>query len=358
MMDSARQTPMAMDPGALPGLGRVQPAALAIFVLVDVMAHVSVYASFGVALGIALVLEPVILLLALALRRAFGQLRASEGITPRMLPWIVGLSLLAALVAVIAGQMVRAHFALEFDPRSGRRAALIALIYYFLVFVLWSVICFWTRAEMERQAQRQRAIQAEAQALRAELERLRLQIDPHFLFNALNGIAEEIPDNPDAALMMLRNLAVFLRQSLVGIETPLVTVAAEAEALAAYLRVQQARFGARLALRLDVSPEAKQHLIPSLLLQPLVENAIKHGTRDPVLEVAITIGMEGGALQAVVANSGCIAPGDKGRSGIGLPNIRNRLLLHYPGRHSFDLEERGGMVVARLRLEGEPCSGS
>jgi LytS/YehU family sensor histidine kinase len=233
---------------------------------------------------------------------------------------------------------------------------LTALIYYFLIFVIWSVICFWTRSEMARQAERERAAQAEAQAMRAELERLRLQIDPHFLFNALNGIGEEIPEHPDAALAMLANLSIFLRHSLAGIESPISTLAAEAEALAAYLRVQQARFGNRLKPHLDMTSEAAPRHLPSLLLQPLVENAIKHGRRDAVLEVTIAIRLAGDALEVLVTNPGTLPPAGEGRTGIGLANIRSRIALHYPGRGQFDLRAADGMVTAHLRLEGEPCS--
>jgi hypothetical protein len=358
MMDQTRHSPLAPSADVWPGLRRLQAAALAIFILVDVMAHVSVYDSFGAALGITLLLEPLILGLALTLLALFNRGPAEARITPRILPRIVGLSLLAGVIVAAAGHMLRGHFALEFDPRAGLRGTLTALIYYFLLFVIWSVICFWTRSEMARQAERERAILAEAQAMRAELERLRLQMDPHFLFNALNGIGEEIPENPNAALAMLRNLSVFLRQSLAGIEAPIGTVAAEAEALSAYLEVQQARFGARLKPRLEVAPDAMTRHLPSLLLQPLVENAIKHGLRDPVLEVAITIRRDGEALEVLVANPGSLPREGEGRTGIGLANIRSRIALHYPGRHEFDLRAVDGMVTARLRLEGEPCSAS
>lgn len=353
MLDSAR---LATWTGAEPGLRRLQAAALAVFVLVDVTAHVSVYGSFGAALGIALLLEPIMLGLALALLALLDRGPTEPRITLRILPRIVGLSLLAAAIVTGAGLVLRGFFALDFDPRAGLRGTLIALIYYFLLFVIWSVICFWTRSEVARQAERERAAMAEAQAMRAELERLRLQIDPHFLFNALNGIAEEIPENPDAALGMLRNLSIFLRQSLAGIAAPISTVAAEAEALSAYLRVQQARFGARLKTQLDVAPEAAQRRLPSLLLQPLVENAIKHGRRDRVLEVSIAIRLAGDALDVLVTNPGALPAEGEGRTGIGLANIRSRIALHYPGRSRFDLRAEDGMVTAHLRLEGEPCS--
>src|SRR6201995_2243283 len=130
---------------------------------------------------------------------------------------------------------------------------------------------------------------AEAEALRAELQRLRLQLDPHFLFNALNGVAEEIPEHPTAALTMLRDLTVYLRHSLDGINQTVVTVEAELGGLSAYLRVQQARFGDRLRVSLQAQPAARERRIASSLLQPLVENAVKHGRRDNGLALSVDV---------------------------------------------------------------------
>jgi LytS/YehU family sensor histidine kinase len=204
-------------------------------------------------------------------------------------------------------------------------------------------------------------MRAEAEALRAELEELRLQLDPHFLFNALNGVAEEIPDRPAAALAMLRDLTAYLRHSLDGINQTVVTVEAEVGGLAAYLRVQQARFGERLRTRLDMAPDAASRRIASFLLQPLVENAVKHGRRDNGLDVGINIRAVGDALHIEIDNTGALDGGTgarRRRPGIGLENVRRRLALHYPGRHQFTLDQRdagGSKVVATLVLEGEPC---
>jgi two-component system, LytTR family, sensor kinase len=204
-------------------------------------------------------------------------------------------------------------------------------------------------------------VRAEAEALRAELEELRLQLDPHFLFNVLNGVAEEIPERPAAALAMLRDLTAYLRHSLDGINHTVVTVEAEVGGLSAYLRVQQARFGDRLRTRLDMDPEAASRRIASFLLQPLVENAVKHGKRDNGLDVGIAIRATGDALHVEIENTGLLdgaTAARRRRPGIGVENVRRRLALHYPGRHQFTLADRGvgeNKVVATLMLEGDPC---
>jgi two-component system, LytTR family, sensor kinase len=233
--------------------------------------------------------------------------------------------------------------------------------HYFLALAGWSLCYFWVHAEIAEQAERRRAMRAEAEALRAELEELRLQLDPHFLFNALNGVAEEIPEHTAAALAMLRDLTAYLRHSLDSINQTVVTVEFEIGGLSAYLRVQQARFGDRLKTTLDLDPEAASRRIASFLLQPLVENAVKHGRRDNRLDIGIAVRAAGDALHIEIENTGALDGGAATRRrlpGIGLENVRRRLSLHYPGRHRFALAERGAgtdKVVATLDLEGEPC---
>jgi LytS/YehU family sensor histidine kinase len=137
-------------------------------------------------------------------------------------------------------------------------------------------------------------------------------------------------------------------------------VEAEVAGLTAYLRVQQARFGARLKVTMQVEPEAASRRIASFLLQPLVENAVKHGRRDGGLVLGIDIRTQGDALRVEIENNGSLASSHvrRRRPGIGLENVRRRLALHYPGRHGFTLTEPAAgsdKVLATLILEGEPC---
>jgi two-component system, LytTR family, sensor kinase len=234
-------------------------------------------------------------------------------------------------------------------------------IHYSLVLAGWSLCYFWIHAEMAEQAEHRHAVRAEAEALRLELEELRLQLDPHFLFNALNGVAEEIPEHPTAALAMLRNLTAYLRNSLDSINQTIVTIDTEVEGLSAYLGVQKARFGDRLRTHIHVEHAAGGRRIASFLLQPLVENAVKYGRREEGLDVHIDVRAEGDVLHIQIDNTGSLEDGAgsrRRRSGIGLENVKRRLDLHYPGRHAFTLGDDGTRVVAKLTLEGEPCSGS
>ncbi|MDB5489108.1 MAG: putative two-component sensor histidine kinase, partial [Reyranella sp.] len=127
---------------------------------------------------------------------------------------------------------------------------------------------------------------------------------------------------------------------------------------------QKARFGERLRTRLDVAPETTRRHIASFLLQPLVENAVKHGRRDHGLDMRIDIRLAGETLHVEVENSGTLdttsAAARRQRPGIGVENVRRRLALHYPDRHVFTLREAGERaedkkVIATLELRGEPC---
>jgi LytS/YehU family sensor histidine kinase len=268
---------------------------------------------------------------------------------------------------VIASTIVLVHEALPWIVPPGRRGVeefFLPFVHYFFALVGWSLAYFWLRAEMARQAHRRRTMRAQADALRAELEQLRLQLDPHFLFNALNGVAEEIPEHPAAALDMLRNLTAYLRHSLDGINHTVVTVEGEISGLTAYLAVQKARFGDRLRTRLDVAPDVGHRRIASFLLQPLIENAVKHGRRDHGLDLRVDLRADGETLRVEVENTGTLeatsTAARRSRSGIGLENVRRRLALHYPERHVFALREIGERseekrVIATLELRGEPC---
>lgn len=356
----------------LPVFWRVQLVVWGVFSLVDLATRSIVYQNFSLALTITLIVEPLLMLVAATLRAAFGRLGFEGRLSGMALACILLLSAGSAVAVVSAITLVRAPMGWNIPDWNSRQEILTPFAYYMLIFAGWSLAYFWIKAELGGRTDRQRAAVAEAEALRAELQQLRLQLDPHFLFNALNGVAEEIPEHPAAALAMLRDLSAYLRHSLAGLDKTVVSVAAEVEALAAYLRVQEARFGPRLHTQIALDPQAAERSIVSFLLQPLVENAVKYGDRETHLDLRVDIRAEGTGLRVRIENTGTLTePGHSSltRTGIGLENVRRRLALHYPGRHAFSLRQEeahphdphcptGDKVVAELLLEGEPCSGS
>ncbi|MFO1081353.1 MAG: histidine kinase [Reyranellaceae bacterium] len=339
---------------------RVQIVGWSVFTIVDVIDNRLLAYDFPVALYRTAVIVACLMLITWSMQAFYASPRFGNRLSAPALVWLVLLSLGGA--AIMAGLMLaaRAYLGWVTAGRTPVEDFVLPMLHAFTTLVIWSLCYFWVHAELAEQTQRRHAARAEAEALRAELEELRLQLDPHFLFNALNGVAEEIPDHPSAAITMLRDLTSYLRHSLDGIHHTVMPVEAEVEGLAAYLRVQQARFGERLQVELQVDPAAASRRIASFLLQPLVENAVKHGRRDNRLELRIEIRAVGEALHVTIANSGTLSEpqGRRRRAPIGLENVRRRLALHYPGRHSFTLGEAAdgtARVVATLLLEGEPC---
>ncbi|MCA0302387.1 MAG: histidine kinase [Proteobacteria bacterium] len=348
-------------PGRLSLFWRAQLVGWSLFFCLDLTNRLFTYHSATLALAVSLVVLPCLVALSTGLGALYDRLGLVHRLTLRTLALVVLLSATAAALAVGAGSLARRAAGWDIPNWTPMEQLAVPWFHYVLALGAWSLCFFWIRSDRARRSEHEHAIRAEAEALRLELEELRLQLDPHFLFNALNGIAEEVPEHPQAALAMLRDLTAYLRHSLDGIGRTVVTVEAEVGGLEAYLGVQKARFGERLVVTVTVDPAARSRPIASFLLQPLVENAVKHGRRERGLALGIDIGVDGDRLVVTIANTGTLAPAGTVRRhgpGIGLANVRRRLALHYPGRHVFDLAEQDGRVVARLALEGAPCSGS
>lgn len=180
-----------------------------------------------------------------------------------------------------------------------------------------------------------RLLRAEEAALRSELQALRAQINPHFLFNSLNSIAALVRIDPAAAERVTESLADLFRYSLRSSVEQSVSLAEEIESVELYLDIERARFPERLAWRIDVEGDVLSARVPSLLLQPLVENGVKHGVARTGDRVTVSIDgvRDGDGVRIVVADDG---PGFAttdietlvGR-GHGLANIRERLRLEY-----------------------------
>jgi signal transduction histidine kinase len=224
------------------------------------------------------------------------------------------------------------------------------------VLLLWSLLYFALVYWRDQRAQRERLLRSEALAQQARLRMLRYQLNPHFLFNALNSIGALAGEAPHRIQRMVGELSGFLRYSLLDPERLEVPLGEEIRAVAQYLEVEKVRFEDDLDVHVDVDPAAASRVVPAFLVLPLVENAIKHGRRTSPLPLRIHVDarIEAGALLIEVQNTGrWIEPGPSERpagTGTGLRNLRERLAAHYPGRHRFDLYEEGGSMHARIRI--------
>lgn len=221
-----------------------------------------------------------------------------------------------------------------------------------LQFCVYAVIV--ASAHLARYYQRSRERdQLEARLAEVRLQLLNLQLQPHFLFNTLNTIAELVHDEPDTADAMISELGTLLRRTLDLGHSPEVALTAELELLSLYLALQRARFGDRLQPVITIEPDTGDARVPPLLLQPIVENAIRHGLDRHVSagRLEIEAHRENGMLAISVTDDGPGMADDPPREGIGLGNTRARLEALYPGASMLTLENvsgRGARVSVRL----------
>ena len=241
---------------------------------------------------------------------------------------LVASTILSAVQLFIAGALLQELVTASMTPAQFFRVNFHAnvLTYWALVGLAWGADTYAKYRDRELLASR-----LETQLAQAELGALKMQLQPHFLFNTLNAIAALLKSNPDAAEGMIVQLSDFLRLTLKNTGRPDVSLREELEFLERYLAIEKTRFADRLSTRFRIRSEVLEARVPNLLLQPLVENAIRHGIardrRAGRLEVSAT--HEHGRLLLRVTDDGPGAPPGRVTEGIGLSNTRDRL------RHLF-----------------------
>ena len=187
-----------------------------------------------------------------------------------------------------------------------------------------------------------RASQLEARLAQTKLQVLKMQLHPHFLFNTLNAISELVYRDPEIAEQMITNLSDLLRISLDNVGVQEVPLQQELDFLNKYLEIEQTRFHDRLQLHLEIDPDTLDASIPNMILQPLVENAIKHGIgpRSSGGRIEIAAHRENGTLHVRISDDGRGLPnGEQAalREGVGLANTRARLAHLYGSQHNFEM---------------------
>ncbi len=194
-----------------------------------------------------------------------------------------------------------------------------------------------------------RALQLETELVQTQLQMLKMQLNPHFLFNTLHAISALMHRDVELADRMLARLGDLLRGTLDNVGTQEVTLRQELEFIEPYLEIEQARLGPRLAVRFDIDPNTLDALVPNMLLQPLVENAVRHGLApqtSPGL-VEVRTGRDGPHLHLQVRDTGIgLCPGPL-KEGVGLGNTRRRLQHLYGTEQRLEISpgQGGGTVV-------------
>ena len=270
--------------------------------------------------------------------------------------WTAVLSLLAVVVASVAFSVIETWSYATFlkpDSRPSGFEYLGAILLNFALLAAWAALYYGINYYILLEEQITQRERLESQASSAQLAMLRYQLNPHFLFNTLNSISTLVLlKQTERANAMLARLSSFLRYTLANESTAKVTLAQEVETLKLYLEIEKMRFEDRMRPHFRIDPETIGAKLPSLLLQPLIENAIKYAVTpsEDGADIWITASREGQAVRIEVADSG-----DGGNvdltatqsTGVGLANIRERLAQAYGNAHGFTTRtnEHGGFSV-------------
>jgi sensor histidine kinase YesM len=277
-------------------------------------------------------------------------------------------ALLVHLVAGIAVSVVWAAYHIVIDTAfAGNIGSLKVSNFPRLIFVNLDkeLLVYWIIVVLSHAVDYyQRYREGELRASQAQLQALKMQLHPHFLFNALHSISALVHTNPDAADKMIARLGDFLRLTLETSAAQEVPLQQEIEFLNCYLEIERIRFGERLTTRLDVDPQVLNCRVPNLILQPIVENAIRHGVapRSAPGHVEISAARVGGLLRLQVKDNGhglpesaAVGRTPQQQGGVGLSNTRARLRQLYGTGYRFELANSpagGAVVTLEIPLQG------
>ena len=316
---------------AMSSLANGQPLSFLVLVLIATVT------GFSISLILSVIYHQLIA------RRAL----ITWGVTGLVLP--IAVTLYAFIDAWVIGL---------YRPESGASFAQLLIGVFYLDLTLlgaWSALYYAINFYLQIEEQNDQLIRLENQATQAQLAMLRYQLNPHFLFNTLNSISTLVLlKQTEPANAMLTRLSAFLRYTLVNEPTGRVTVAQEVETLQLYLGIERMRFEERLRTQFHIEEAAKPALLPSLLLQPLVENAIKYAVspQESGAEITIAAQLVGPMLRITVSDTGpglqnsasdnrlsgvTFDGGEPVSTGVGLANIRDRLGQAYGDTHRFEI---------------------
>ena len=333
---------------AVSSLANAQPLSFLVLVLIASLTGFSISLILSVAYRYLITQRPLV----------------TWGVTALLLPFAVGLY---AFIDAWVIQLYRSDGGASF-------AQLFVGTFYLDLTLLgaWSALYYAINFFLQVEEQNDQLLRLENQATSAQLAMLRYQLNPHFLFNTLNSISTLVLlKQTDPANAMLSRLSSFLRYTLINEPTGRVTVAQEVETLKLYLDIERMRFEDRLRTKFHIDPASEQALLPSLLLQPLVENAIKYAVspQESGAEITIATQLVGQNLRITVSDTGPGLPtggednrvsgvsfdgGEPVSTGVGLANIRDRLAQAYGEQHRFDTlnpTEGGFAVVIEIPFE-------
>ncbi|HLT73054.1 MAG TPA: histidine kinase [Cyclobacteriaceae bacterium] len=278
------------------------------------------------------------------LNRRQWHFMAVPGLIPRVLVSVGIMGVIVYFLRLPLSLALGFYEAIAFDLEQ----ILLGTAYYALLFFLWSVFYF-TYHYFERYS---KSLKYEASVIQIELNNLRSQLNPHFIFNALNSIRALVDENPAKSKQAINQLSNILRRSLTSDKKGLTKFDDELKIVKDYLGLESIRFEERLRTEFDIHPESHNFLVPPLMIQTLVENGIKHGV-SKLKEggiIQLTTSVRNGSLSIQIRNSGQMVNGvKKSRSGLGIKNTVQRLKLIYGDRSTFRIaNENNNFVLTEI----------
>ncbi|MBO6494095.1 MAG: histidine kinase [Roseivirga sp.] len=252
------------------------------------------------------------------------------------------------LFKMIVTPMVQEEYYETFVKDSMPLRGALGVLYYAIVVLIYYLILYYD--DLNTKSQRQ--AQLETMLKSSELEMLKSQINPHFIFNSLNSISSLTMIAPDRAREMVVKLSDFLRYSLGKENDQMNSVEDEINNIMLYLDIERVRFGDRLKVEKEVAEDVKNHKLPNLILQPLFENAIKHGIYESLEEITIQLKAwkEANLLKIQVSNEYDPNAVSRKGKGIGLKNVRERLSLIYGVSQLVEVSKTDGIFTIRLDI--------
>ena len=340
----------------LPLFWRFQIVGWLVFVVLSFPFKLIALSSVSYVVCMTLVREPLGVVMTMIMRKTYQRLGLFPGRPVRLAGWVL-------LICLVLGFLETRIWDLSNDTffHLESKNPMVSLFYpRSLVYCSWSFLYFWIKDHLASRERLLALARAETAVREAELRMLRAQVSPHFLFNAFNTVLAGLARNPEQLAPVVQSLADYFRYSLSSRHDMFVPVEEEFAALVNYLAVEKARFRDSLVVETWLDPAARQLMVPGVILQPLLENALKYGHQTSPTPLRISLRVEvssAGSLVVEVSNSGYWVeePASRPRhdvGGSGLANLRRRLELLYPENSgpAPRVAQRDGTVVVHLEL--------
>lgn len=331
------------------------------FQIIGWLVYVVIVGVFNILTGNTLTSELVFSLLAIFLivliiahtyRMIIVKLNWMRFNIPRLIPRILLGTVICGVVVYLLKSIIIEWVIVENPYEFNWQDAFPSIISWTLLFLIWSLLYFLFHYVNNYKKEEIKNLRWQAAKNEIELNKLKSQLNPHFIFNSMNSIRALVDEEPKSAKDAITQLSNVLRNSLLMGKKKLIPLADEMKLVDDYLSLEKTRFEERLTIKRNISESSESFLVPPLMIQTLVENGIKHGTsklpKGGVIEVNSIV--EGAFLKITILNSGFYDENKPSETGFGLVNTIQRLQLLYGEEANFSIKNDGGKVKTELTI--------